>query len=186
MVTEVVCLVAMVCLTQFPAQTAVVQKKGLLIAEWTLILTTVQLKRMLLHFVRVGYIVFTMIPGKHSFKCLLDTGIDTEFSNCTDGDIRLEGGGNPLEGRVEVCINRAWGTICDNGFSDEDATVVCNLLKFPYQSKCIIISSEQIFTELQCITPNKVQFQYQILDLDLELDQSFGIGYHVLVVKPIS
>lgn len=60
---------------------------------------------------------------------------DTELSNCSDGDIRLVGGTNPLEGRVEVCINKAWGTICDVGFSTEDATVICNLLGVPYRSK---------------------------------------------------
>ena len=63
----------------------------------------------------------------------------TEYSNCSDGDVRLVGGSNPLEGRVEVCINRAWGTICDNGFSDRDATVVCNQLQYPYISKCNIV-----------------------------------------------
>ena len=38
-------------------------------------------------------------------------------------------------GRVEVCINRAWGTICDNGFGTEDAVVICNQLDVPYASK---------------------------------------------------
>ena len=30
-----------------------------------------------------------------------------------------------LEGRVEVCINNAWGTVCDNFFGQEDAETVC-------------------------------------------------------------
>ena len=30
-----------------------------------------------------------------------------------------------LEGRVEVCINNAWGTVCDNLFGQEDAETVC-------------------------------------------------------------
>ena len=62
------------------------------------------------------------------------TDADTEYSNCEDGDVRLVGGSNPLEGRVEVCINRAWGTLCDNGFSSEDATVICNQLDVPFLS----------------------------------------------------
>ena len=60
---------------------------------------------------------------------------DTTFNACVDGAVRLVGGSNPLEGRVEVCINRAWGTVCDNGFSSEDATVVCNQLGLPYNGK---------------------------------------------------
>ena len=30
-----------------------------------------------------------------------------------------------LEGRVEVCINNAWGTVCDTFFGQEDAETVC-------------------------------------------------------------
>lgn len=37
-------------------------------------------------------------------------------------------GSNPLEGRVEICINNAWGTVCDNHFGQDDADVICNQL----------------------------------------------------------
>ena len=33
------------------------------------------------------------------------------------------------EGRVEICINNAWGTVCDTLFGREDATVVCGQLE---------------------------------------------------------
>ena len=33
---------------------------------------------------------------------------------------------------MEICINKAWGTICDNGFSVGDARAVCNHLKVPF------------------------------------------------------
>ena len=39
------------------------------------------------------------------------------------GPENLEAG--TLEGRVEVCINNAWGTVCDNFFGQEDAETVC-------------------------------------------------------------
>ncbi len=34
-------------------------------------------------------------------------------------------GNNDLEGRVEVCINNAWGTVCDNVFSESESDVIC-------------------------------------------------------------
>ena len=56
------------------------------------------------------------------------TDASTPASNCTDGTLRLVGGINPAEGRIEICINNAWGTICDNGFTKEEALVACRQL----------------------------------------------------------
>ena len=44
---------------------------------------------------------------------------------CTEGDIRLLEGSTHLEGRVSICRNNIWGTVCDDGWSERDATVVC-------------------------------------------------------------
>uniref|UniRef100_A0ABM5GJI9 Neurotrypsin n=2 Tax=Pogona vitticeps TaxID=103695 RepID=A0ABM5GJI9_9SAUR len=44
--------------------------------------------------------------------------------------IRLMDGENKKEGRVEIFINGQWGTICDDGWSDKDAVVVCRQLGY--------------------------------------------------------
>ena len=56
--------------------------------------------------------------------------------NCEDGDIRLMNGSTPssYEGRVEVCFSGVWGTICNDDWDSQDATVVCRELGISVQS----------------------------------------------------
>ena len=49
---------------------------------------------------------------------------------CNNGDIRLVGGSNRYEGRVEVCWNETWGTVCDGFWSTNDGDVACRQLGF--------------------------------------------------------
>ena len=52
-------------------------------------------------------------------------------TNCTQGRIRLVGGWTSREGRVEICVDGTWGTVCDDGWGYNDARVVCRQLGFP-------------------------------------------------------
>ena len=44
--------------------------------------------------------------------------------------MRLENGLNETEGRVEVCNNGQWGTICSDHFDLIDGQVLCRQLGF--------------------------------------------------------
>ena len=49
---------------------------------------------------------------------------------CTTGEIRVQNGSTSFTGRVEVCYNDAWGTVCDDFFNDVDASVACRQLGY--------------------------------------------------------
>ena len=55
----------------------------------------------------------------------------TRGDDCSDGEVRLEGGYDTegtRQGRLEICFNRAWGTVCNESFSFPDARTACNQL----------------------------------------------------------
>ena len=59
----------------------------------------------------------------------------TEEKRCgIDGEIRLNGTNN-ASGRVEVCLDGHWGTVCDDGWDSNDATTVCRQLGYNDTSK---------------------------------------------------
>lgn len=54
---------------------------------------------------------------------------NTEAS-CADGDVRLAGGVNEFEGRVEMCYNKFWGSVCHSSWTIPDANIVCKQLEY--------------------------------------------------------
>ena len=54
---------------------------------------------------------------------------------CIDGDVRLEDGVREYEGRIEICYNGEWGTVCDDGIRDSVAKVVCRQLGFSFHGE---------------------------------------------------
>ena len=56
---------------------------------------------------------------------------------CSDGDLRLVNGSEPTEGRIEVCRNNSYGTICDDRWDVLDARVACRQLGYSGQGMYI-------------------------------------------------
>lgn len=56
-------------------------------------------------------------------------------SNCATGDLQLLGGFTPNEGRVEVCINRVWGSLCHSQITTQMVNVICGELGYRTASR---------------------------------------------------
>ena len=54
--------------------------------------------------------------------------------------MRLSGGDIEQEGRVEVCVNGVWGSICDFGWDKTDAHIICKQLGYAELGKLNVIS----------------------------------------------
>ena len=53
--------------------------------------------------------------------------------------MRLADGVTSNEGRVEVCVDGQWGTVCDHNWGSADARVVCSQLGLAVEREYIII-----------------------------------------------
>ncbi len=63
--------------------------------------------------------------------------------------VRLVGGSTPWEGRVEVCSDGRWGTVCGEGWTERDAGHVCSRLGYPREGKSLVALIMQV-----CCTHN--------------------------------
>ena len=48
---------------------------------------------------------------------------------CSDNEVMLVGGKTHTEGRLEVCVNGQWSTVCNQQWNASNAAVVCRQLQ---------------------------------------------------------
>ena len=60
---------------------------------------------------------------------------DFSIIDCSDGDVHLVGGNNPLEGRVEICQYNIYETVCDDFWDELEAQVVCRQMGYDGDGK---------------------------------------------------
>ena len=54
----------------------------------------------------------------------------SSIANCNEASIRLTGSSFQTSGRVELCVNGIWTSICDEHWDLKDAQVVCRQIGF--------------------------------------------------------
>ena len=53
-----------------------------------------------------------------------------------DGTLRVIEGYSPLHGRLEICIDEEWSTVCGSGFTDEMAGIACAAMNNSQDGEC--------------------------------------------------
>ena len=71
-----------------------------------------------------------MILSQHNSNAVSVIHLGNTQEVCTENEIRLVNGFDGRSGRVEVCLDGRWGTVCDDGWNVRDATTVCRQLGY--------------------------------------------------------
>ena len=69
----------------------------------------------------------------HTFHSVIHSSFQFAiYLVCVEGDLRLIGGQNAAEGRVELFLMSKWNGVCDDLWSAHDAIVACRQLNLPW------------------------------------------------------
>ena len=71
--------------------------------------------------------------GENSSICMVIAMII--IAVCEENAIQLVGGQNKFEGLVEVCQDGQWKTVCNPGWDNKEARVVCRQLGFAVDTR---------------------------------------------------
>jgi hypothetical protein len=81
---------------------------------------------------------------------------------CHDGDVRLVNGSGPHEGRVEVCFNETWGTICSYihrwNWNTTQADIVCQQLGYSGAGMILLLLLSHCLIHIMLIDKSTLGF----------------------------
>ena len=101
----------------------------------------------------------------------------TEPQTCNNGEIRLKDGAVAQEGRIEVCYNNIWGSVCGDGFDFTDAYVACKTISI---SGIFLVVTHWYTCRLNHIIPYTL-----ITEPTVYTDSEFGDGSVPIVYSNI-
>ena len=112
------------------------------------------------------------------------------LGECTEHDVRLVGGSDEGQGRVEVCLFERWGTVCDHRWTTQHAEVVCRQLGLSELGQlyeeieiifCKLFSIEHNFTSITqpniCYSRVNMLLDYMYMYYELFIGKKININF---------